>query len=318
MSIRTFLAAIFFSLTVTFFVSAETDLRHPPGSFVTVNGKKLWVEIEGSGEPLILIAGGPGFSHAYYHPFFDELSKNHRVIYFDAFGCGRSDRAKNLREYTMAGAIDDVEGLRKALGIGRADILGHSYGGFVAELYALKYPTSIRRLILANTAASGVEYQTALTDHNRDVANQFPEVWANVLKLRKRGFLASSKEMQTAFDVPGTLHNFFNPENARKLPRTEQDLYNPDLWYSMAGPDADFTVTGEIRAFDARPGLRRIRIPVLVLSGRFDRNVPPRLILNYKKIIPSARLIIFENSGHFPFVEENKKVIDSIADFLRR
>src|SRR5882724_352316 len=77
-------------------------IGHPPGDYVTVNGAKLWYESEGQGEPLILISGGPGDSHGIFHPFFSRLANQHRVIYFDAFGVGKSDRATSRKEYSFA------------------------------------------------------------------------------------------------------------------------------------------------------------------------------------------------------------------------
>ncbi len=70
-------------------------INHPPGNYAVVNGHRLWYEIEGTGEPVLLIPGGPGSSHTYFHPWFSELAKNFKVIYFDAYGRGKSDRAKS-------------------------------------------------------------------------------------------------------------------------------------------------------------------------------------------------------------------------------
>ena len=298
--------------------SVKRQLEHPPGEFITVNGVKLWYESEGQGEPLLLVAGGPGFSHAYFHPFFSALADSYRVIYFDAFGCGKSERAKSAGEYSMARDVENIEAFRQALKLGKINLLGHSYGGFVAQIYAVKYPNFVRRLILANTLPSGKEYQTALVSHNQDVSNQFPEVWAKVRRLRAKGFTASSKELQKAFDVPGTLHNFYNPENARKLPITEPDLYNPELWYAIAGRDADFMVSGELSRFDLRRRLRRLKMPMLVLAGRFDRNVPPKLTTRYRAYLPRAEFVMFEKSGHFTFVEETNKTMQDLKMFLAK
>jgi pimeloyl-ACP methyl ester carboxylesterase len=128
---------------------------HPKGDFAVVNGSRLWYESEGSGEPIVLIPGGPGDSHDYFHPYFSALSNFNRVIYYDAFGRGKSDRAKDPRDYTVDRDVEDLEGLRKALHLGKINVLGHSYGGMVAQAYALRYPDSVRRLILADTFFSG-------------------------------------------------------------------------------------------------------------------------------------------------------------------
>src|SRR5215469_2675298 len=113
------------------------QLAHPPGKFLTLLGTKTWVEEEGTGDPLLLIAGAGG-SHDYFHPYFSLLAAKHRVIYFDAFGRGNSDKAKSPSEYALARDVEEVEALRQALKVEKLSIYGHSYGGFVAQAYAAK------------------------------------------------------------------------------------------------------------------------------------------------------------------------------------
>jgi len=200
-----FIFIIFHLLLVTS-VSSQTDVQkptHPSGDFVQVNGKKIWYESEGKGEPLLLIAGGPGFSHAYFHPFFSALASSNHIIYFDAYGTGKSERAKSAKEYSLSQDVEDVESLRKALRLEKINVLGHSYGGFVAQLYATKYPKSIKRLVLANTFPSGDTFQSLQEGFNDDVRNQLPEIWAKVQQVRAKGFLSSSKEHQEAAPVVG-------------------------------------------------------------------------------------------------------------------
>ena len=310
---------IIFHLLLVVAVFAQTDVQkliHPSGDFVSVNGKKIWYESEGKGEPLLLIAGGPGFSHAYFHPFFSALASSNRIIYFDAFGTGKSERAKSVKEYSLAQDVEDLESLRKALKLDKITVLGHSYGGFVAQLYAAKYPDSVKRLVLANTFPSGDTLQSLQDNFNGDIRNQLPEVWSKVEQVRAKGFLSSSKEHQEVYAVPPTFSFFYNPENARLLPITEPNLYNSDLWYAMAGEDADFVVKGELARFDVKQQLKKIGIPMLILAGRFDRMVPPRITVQYKNLVPQAKFIMFEKSGHFPFIEENEKTLTALRAFL--
>jgi proline iminopeptidase len=107
-------------------------VAHPAGAYAQVNGAKLWYETEGQGEPLVLVAGGPGESHKEFDPFFSRLADRFQVIYFDPLGVGQSGRAKSRSEYTFAREVEDLEGLRKALGLSQINLLGHSFGGMVA------------------------------------------------------------------------------------------------------------------------------------------------------------------------------------------
>src|SRR5271155_1774375 len=118
MKARTVLATaawIISILSQSAFAQVHLVVKHPSGSYAQVNGARLWYETEGQGEPLILIAGGPGDSHAVFHPFFSRLADSRRVVYFDAFGVGKSSRARSKKEYSFARDVEDLEGLRKAL-----------------------------------------------------------------------------------------------------------------------------------------------------------------------------------------------------------
>jgi pimeloyl-ACP methyl ester carboxylesterase len=88
--------------------------------------------------------------------------------------------------------VDEVEGLRQALGLGQINLYGHSYGGMVAQGYALKYPGSLKRLILANTLHSAEMWQKGNNDNwNHEVQNQYPELWMRLDSLRGKWMLST-------------------------------------------------------------------------------------------------------------------------------
>src|SRR3977135_480281 len=104
-------------LSLFFFITIQAQKlpdSFTDGKYITVNGAKLWVVLAGKGDPLIIIPGGPGGAHLGYRAF-DSLAKYNEIIYFDAFGRGQSDTAKDVKEYTLARDIEDIEGLRIAL-----------------------------------------------------------------------------------------------------------------------------------------------------------------------------------------------------------
>lgn len=293
--------------------NASVEIKHAPGDFVVVNGAKLWYESEGKGEPFLLIAGGPGSSH-YFEPFFSVLAASNRLIYFDAFGRGKSERAKSAKEYTFERDVEDIEGLRKALGLGKINLLGHSYGGMVAQGYALKYPNSVKRLVLADTLFSAEMWQANNDSCNYELRNQYPEIWAKIEKLRSEGFHSSSKEHQEAYQLPAELLYFYSPLNVSKI----QSGFNPEVYYTIAGDDADFLIGGDIAKLDFRAKLKNLKMPTLILAGRYDRVSLPRFSLQFKQYAPQAQFVMFEKSGHNPFVEENEKTMGILKEFLSK
>jgi proline iminopeptidase len=296
--------------------AGNTDVvKHPPGAYVEVNGAKLWYESEGVGEPLVLIAGGPGAPHNIFHPYFSRLAERHRVIYFDAFGRGKSDRAKSPSEYRFDRAVEDLEGLRKALGLSKWAVLGFSYGGMVAQAYALKCPAMVSRLILADTLYSAEMWQANNDNSNYELQNQFPETWARVQQLRSMGLRSSAKEHQKAYDIPVGLLYFHDASLAERLPK-ETFYYEPDVYYAIAGEDADFLIGGDIGKLDFRARLKDLPMPVLIIAGRYDRVSLPRFAVQFSKYAPQARFVMLEHSGHFTFIEDPDGFFAAVRQFL--
>ena len=115
---------------------------------VDVGDAELFVEVEGSGIPLVLINGGPGGTHHYFHPWFSRAKDYARVIYYDQRGCGLSDFEAGEEGYSVEQAVADLDALRRALGVDKWVILGYSYGGFLGQLYTLRHPENVAGLIL--------------------------------------------------------------------------------------------------------------------------------------------------------------------------
>jgi proline iminopeptidase len=298
---------------------SQQPLAHWPARQVSVLGQQLNVEIAGSGESLILVPGGCGGSHDYFHPWLDRLADGMQVITYDALGRGRSAHATNAAAYTFEREVEELEALRVALGLGPVSVLGHSCSGFVAQAYAQRYPGSVRRLILANTFARGSGWQEATDQFNITIRDLLPETWAAVQAARAAGAVSRDSAHQAAFfgALPRMLElfYFFEPTNARHIVFSESN-FNPAVYYTMAGPDADFTIGGTIGGLDFRPQLPTLTVPVLVLAGRRDHVAPPRFGAEIVAAVPGARWHVFERSGHFPFIEEQDAFLSAIRTFM--
>ncbi len=239
------------------FTNSFTD-----GKYITVNGAKLWVVTVGKGEPLVLIAGGPGGVHLGLRRF-DSLANNNTLIYFDAFGRGKSDTAKDVKDYTLARDIEDLEGLRTALRYDKWNVLGHSYGGVVAQGYALKYPSRVSHLILANSFHSFIMWQENDDNSNHEIKTNYPEVWSELLRIREAGAVSSDQNHQDIYgQVPyGFLYaynpeNFVNRANVRRQPYP--NAFNSKLYYQIVGKDGDFIVGNDKGKIDLRKDLKKL------------------------------------------------------------
>ena len=284
----------------------------PEGSYVTVNGARLWYISEGQGEPIVILSGGPGAAH-YLYPYFSALAHTHRVIYLDSFGCGNSDRASSPNEYTLARHVDEIEGLRQALKLDQINLIGHSYGGMVAQAFAIKYPGSVKRLILANTFFSAEMWQAGTDFINQMIKLHYPAVWTAMQDLHRRGVSPLSKKWADVVgQIPGSF--IYNADFTNEV-SLNLDV-NPALLYALFGMDADFTVGGEFSTFDTRAGLKQLKMPVLVIAGRMDRVALPAYAEQFKMIMPRATFVMVERGGHNLFQEENAQMLEVLRAFL--
>lgn len=311
---KSFSALIFYS-ALLLFVSQTIILAQEKESYALVNGEKIWYQVKGEGDPIVLIPGGPGDSHLYFTPWFDELAKDHKVIYFDAFGRGKSSRAKKKEEYSFQRDVDDLEGLRKALGFEKWSVLGHSYGGMVAQAYAIQYSASVDKLILVDSFYDAEMWQENDDNSNYVMMTQVPEKWNELMKIRETGFLSSSPEHMKVYTIPSGLLYWYNPENMSKM-RRDSLSFNSDVYYQIVGDDGDFIIGGDIGKLDFRRDLKNLNMPILITAGRYDRISDPRFAVKYKMYAPQAEFVMFEKSGHNPYVEENEKFFNILNDFL--
>lgn len=306
---------IFFQLSA---LTAQTSPNsNSDGKYYTVHGKKIWTVTYGKGDPLFIIAGGPGSAHYYLRPF-DSLANSSTLVYFDGFGRGKSDTAANVSEYSLSRDIDDLEELRIAMGYESINVLGHSYGCVVAQGFALKYPSSLKHLILVSPFHSHVMWQENDDNCNREIRTQYPEIWDSLMIIRKQG-LVSSDPLHLALygRIPYTFLYACSPENYKNI---YFDPYpnanNMKLYYQLTGNDGDFKVENDIGTFDYRDKLKNLKMPVLILAGRYDRVAVPSMMVKYKEYCPQAKFVMFERSGHNPYIEEPTETFNLIHDFI--
>jgi proline iminopeptidase len=283
---------------------------------IDVGGAELFVEEEGEGTPLVLLNGGPGGTHHYFHPWFAMAAGFCRVIYYDQRGCGLSDFEPGEDGYSVEQAADDLEAMRVALGIDKWVVLGYSYGGFLAQLYTTKYPASVAGLILLG-ATPGISVDLG-PSRQREFLSE--EELARRAEIREQ-----LQEYAEEVDLPqreyvqlSVYNNFLNgdwkrqgfykpsPERMAQIALYEWDHdgdFNSKVGQSQSG--IDFT-----GLFDNNP------IPTLILEGRYD------LTWNETKagIIaanhPNGRLVIFENAGHGIYDEEPDRFFEVLEEFV--
>jgi proline iminopeptidase len=265
----------------------------------SLNGTDLFYLTVGEGLPCLVMHGGLGFDHTCYHPWLDPLGDVLRLVYYDHRANGRSGRPPP-ETLTLEQFAADADALSASLGFKQVAVLGHSLGGFIALTFALHYPERISYLILVDTAPS-MDYGD--------------EIIANA---SRKGATA---EMMAALAAPNPaedeafkqmIHTVLPLYFYRFDPQVAERLTANTVWSAYAGASNDRFLPG----YSVASQLERIRVPTLILVGRDDFICPPSQAERMHQGIPNSELVVFEHSGHFPWVEEPDSFFDALRSWL--
>ena len=161
--------------------------------------------------------------------------------------------------------------------------------------------------------------RSAEVDAQTDLQHEFNAELASLHRLqelRSHGHLSCEEEYQKVQDeIPMTPSYYYNPSSRAQSGDLE---VNQEVYCRLAGPDADVVLGGDMASLDFRTQLKEIKAPTLILAGRWDRTAIPRFTTEYKSLMPQARFVIFEKSGHLPFIEEPEQHDAVVTEFLKK
>ena len=291
--------------------------------FVDSSGVLIYYKIVGRGAPLMIVHGGPGASHDYLLPYLLPLARRHRLIFIDERGSGRSERLENAALYTVENMVEDVEAVRKALGLGKISLLGHSYGGVLAQAYAFKYQQNLTHLILGGTFYSTAEMNKVLA---REKQAMPPDEFKKLDDLEKAGLFDKGKPWEKGrypddyaklawgdgyFPFLYQHHPDPNYDPASGNTSTSWDLYR-EMW----GSHGEFIIDGNLKSVEYSDKLPGIKVPTLVICGDHDESDPSLSRFMHEKIAGS-KLVVLPQSGHMAFVDQPNLYLKAVNDFLQ-
>jgi proline iminopeptidase len=281
--------------------------------YVEACGAMVYYETIGQGRPLMILHGGPGAPHGYFLPYLLPLAKHHRLVFMDERGSGRSERLANFKGYTLDNMTCDADAVRRALGLKTVDVMGHSFGGILAQAYAIKYPSSVRRLILASTGSSASRVNADFKLIKDSLA---PELRAQIDALELKGIIGAdgaqlpdyrklADEAEASYEYVGR-------------PPQWDDHGEPigwDVLNEMWGSRSDFHIDGNLAGFDFVPELRKLPMPTLIILGDHDL-VSTATADETHVAIRNSKVIILARSGHMTFVDQIYAFLHDVSDFL--
>jgi len=286
--------------------------------YVSIKDGNLYYEEEGHGIPIVLINGGPGCTHHLFHPYFSQLKDTARVIYYDQRGTGKSSMDDTGKTYTLSQAVEDLERLREALKIDKWVVLGWSYGGLLAQLYALKYPEHCAGLILGTSDPEGGNegpYTGVGGKYERAAQFILPaefDAWADLERKAREGKLTP---LQTSYNK--FLSGYWKFRFYHKPPEEERikQLYHG----FVQAPDFRKTMISEIAKVNLAGKFNDFEIPTLIVEGKWDVlwGDMDRVSIMHKNH-PRAQIEIFEKSGHNVFADEPEKFFSILRSFLKK
>lgn len=267
----------------------------------------LFYETIGDGPPMLLMHGGLGLDHTTLRPWLDPLADSVELIYYDHLANGRSAFEGDPETLTHEVWVETADSLRAHLGHDRVILFGHSYGGILALEYALAHPERVEALIVSNTAPAFDYAEAVMANAKRKAASEaaFQDV-VDVLS----GPVLSDAQAAAAFQRIHPLY-FHEYDPARHDAVLEEVRFR-----AVAMNRSTFAC---LPAYDVKERLGEIEPPTLVLSGADDWIMPSehagaRLAAG----IAGADHVVFEESGHWPFVEETDRYLHTIRAWLER
>lgn len=262
---------------------------------IDVDGAQIYCESEGEGEAVVLV---PGFASGMWSWAWQTaaLAEHFRVITFDPRGLSGStdDGSHSLSIELIA---DDIASVLDAMEIERAHILGVSFGGFVAQEFALKYPDRMDKLILASTSFGGANHVSP--------------------SLKVLGAFTSTEGLNSGDRIRQYLSVSFSPDFAVSNPETVEEFCR----LREENFVKESVYLGQLRsafAFDAESRVGQIKVATLIITGDLDTIVPMQNSLNLAAAIPDAELVVIEGGSHMAFVSQAAKFNMIVQEFLEK
>lgn len=275
----------------------------------TVNGVELYYKVMGKGSPLVVLHGGPGLEHSYFLPHLARLAEHHRVVFFDQRANGRSAAPKDTSAMTLDQYVEDLEELRKELGIQeKMALLGHSWGALIAMRYAIKYPEALSALILVNPVAASSQYRAQ--SMRRMQSRMTPaDSLTRLSIMQSEPFRRGSPVALEQFFKVVFRPTLYDRKNIEKL----RFQFPPDY----AAKSAMLQYMREMLNYDIHRQLSAITAPTLIIHGDVDP-LPLEAVERLHESITNSKLVIMNDSGHFPFIEKPEELFRLLEGFLNR
>jgi proline iminopeptidase len=266
---------------------------------------------------VLLLAGGPGFPHDYLEAFESFFPKEGiEFYYYDELGSGNSDKPVDSTRFSIERAVEEVEQIRLALGLGKDNlyIFGHSWGGLLAMEYALKYQQHVKGLIVSNMCASGKEFNRYIQEV---LVKQIPKSALDSINLlatrndyaNPRYTALVTEHFYARFVCRIPVSNWPEPFT-RALGKSNQPYY-----LSMQGP-SEFGIIGSLKTWDISGRLVQIKVPSLMIGARYDE-IDPKHMQWMSTQVANGKFLYCATGSHLSMYDQQQFYMKGIIGFLK-
>ncbi|MDQ0412258.1 proline iminopeptidase-family hydrolase [Mesobacillus stamsii] len=287
--------------------SAQTKIVPISGGF------HVWTRRVGESPiKVLLLHGGPGSTHEYLSCFENELPPEGIEIYFyDQLGSYHSDQPNDPSLWNVERFREEVEEVRKYLGLDQFYLFGSSWGGLLGMEYALKYQENLKGLIISNMTASIASY----VEHINHLRDQLPADIVTTMKAYEAAEDYENPEYQELIQI-----HLNEKHICRLVPWPESVVrgfsrMNPQVYNTMQGPN-EFLVNGTFKDWDRWDDIHEIKVPTLILGGKYD-SMDPEDKKEMGRRIPNSRVGICENGSHLSMWDDSETYFAFIKNFIK-
>lgn len=266
---------------------------------------KFEVFVQGEGEPVCITHLYSEFNELGYY-FADNFVSDFKVYLVNLKGAGNSCNAESDEEMSMSQSVMDLEAIREALVLERWSFAGHSTGGMLGLVYVTSFPNTLSKLMVGGATATKkyMEHEGSMYSPSSSLNKRLKEIFS-ILKspdttIEERRSANREWTDMSLYNIEKKAEYFQKPSSGKVVHRR-----------------LDYFSFNDLPNFDLQKELSNVRIPTIVYCGRHDAQCPLVFSEEINAGLMDSKLYIFEESNHFPYLEENAKFLNMVSDFRR-
>ncbi len=304
-----FLKFILLSILLLFSCSKEKKTVPESQGYVDIDNTRFYYKTVGSGDTLVVLHGGPGLSHKYLKPQLDSLlSSSFTLLYYDQRGSGWSGGVEDTLKLNMRTYVSDLDQIRDQFKISKLNLMGHSFGGLLGMYYGINYPEHLNSLVLIDTDAASYELRTPY---------QIKTINARISEEQEK-YLDSIAQSETYKNYEVSAYNNYYKTFLTSYFADPRDTLHLSLGFdSISIPKIRTTsrfVRNDLGKYDIHDQLDKIQSSTLILHGTESIFSVEGAQAIHEKLTKS-KLQLFENCGHFEYIEAPEKFKTAIEEF---